>query len=39
MVSQFEFLERKIKTFATALAAQEARNVFNHVAIASQVNA
>lgn len=33
---KFEYLERKIKTFATALAAKEARNVFNHVAIASQ---
>jgi DNA polymerase alpha subunit B len=33
---KFEYLEGKIKTFATALAAKEARNVFNHVAIASQ---
>ena len=38
-MSQFEYLERKIKKFASALASKETRNVFNHVALASQVNA
>eukprot|EP01018_Ginkgo_biloba_P022864 Gb_31734 [translate_table: standard] len=33
---KFDSLERRIKRFATALAAKEACNVFNHVALASQ---